>query len=165
MATPSHIETATWSTRLRGWAEAQDIQRYEDTLLLVLTLLIGATVGLAVVAFILVTEHLGARFNLAEGPAWHRVAVPVAGALVSGLLLVWLFPNARGSGIPQTKTALLLENGFIPLRTVIGKFTCSSMSLASGIALGREGPTVQIGAGIASVLGRRLDSAQGGCSR
>ena len=72
MATPSQIDTATWSTRLRGWAEAQDIHRYEDTLLLVLTLLIGATVGLAVVAFILVTEHLGARFNLADGPAWHR---------------------------------------------------------------------------------------------
>jgi CIC family chloride channel protein len=39
---------------------------------------------------------------------------------------------------------------------VFGKFLCSSTSLASGIALGREGPSVQIGAGIASVLGRTL---------
>ena len=39
---------------------------------------------------------------------------------------------------------------------MLGKFGCSSLSLASGIALGREGPTVQVGAGIASVLGRRL---------
>ena len=39
---------------------------------------------------------------------------------------------------------------------MIGKFLCCSTSLASGIALGREGPSVQIGAGIASVLGRRL---------
>ncbi len=42
------------------------------------------------------------------------------------------------------------------MRTVLGKFGCCSASLASGIALGREGPSVQVGAGIASVLGRRL---------
>ena len=145
-----------WSARLRGWTEAEQWQRYEDTLLLVLTLLIGAAVGLAVVAFILVTEKLGAWFDMANGPGWHRLATPAAGALLSGLLLVRFFPNARGSGIPQTKVALQLQEGFISLRTVLGKFTCSSLSLASGIALGREGPTVHIGAGIASVLGRRL---------
>jgi CIC family chloride channel protein len=42
------------------------------------------------------------------------------------------------------------------MRTVIGKFFCTSATLASGIPLGREGPAVQVGAGIASVLGRRL---------
>jgi CIC family chloride channel protein len=39
---------------------------------------------------------------------------------------------------------------------VIGKFICSGISLASGIALGREGPSVHVGAGLASVLGRRM---------
>jgi CIC family chloride channel protein len=38
----------------------------------------------------------------------------------------------------------------------LGKFGCSSVSLASGTALGREGPSVQVGAGIASTLGRQL---------
>jgi len=42
------------------------------------------------------------------------------------------------------------------MRTVLGKFFCTSATLASGIPLGREGPSVQVGAGIASVLGRRL---------
>src|SRR5205085_866585 len=64
--------------------------------------------------------------------------------------------NARGSGIPQTKTALFLRDGYISLRTVVGKFSLCSVSLASGIALGREGPAVQVGAGVASVLGRKL---------
>ncbi len=146
----------TWTSRLRGWTEAERLQRHENTLLLVLTLLIGAVVGLVVVAFIVVTERLGARLYPAEGPAWHRLAIPTAGALLSGLLLSRYFPNARGSGIPQTKTALFLHRGHITLTTVLGKFGCSSISLASGIALGREGPTVQVGAGIASVLGRRL---------
>jgi len=136
--------------------EAERLQRHQDNLLLVLTLLIGAIVGLVVVAFILVTERLGSRLFPAGGAAWRRLAIPTAGALLSGLLLARFFPRARGSGIPQTKVALFLEQGYIRLGTVLGKFTCSSISLASGIALGREGPAVHVGAGIASVLGRRL---------
>ena len=71
-------------------------------------------------------------------------------------MLARYFPQARGSGIPQTKTALFLHDGFISLRTVVGKFTMCAVTLASGMALGREGPSVQVGAGLASVLGRRL---------
>ena len=145
-----------WSDRLRAWTDAERLQRHENTLLLVVTLLIGAVVGLVVVAFIVVTERLAAILLPAGGPAWGRVAVPTAGALLSGVLLVRYFPNARGSGIPQTKTALFLHDGYIRLKTVVGKFGCSVLTLASGIALGREGPTVQVGAGIASVFGRRL---------
>jgi CIC family chloride channel protein len=75
---------------------------------------------------------------------------------VGGWLLFRFFPEARGSGIPQTRVALVLQKGVIGVRTVIGKFICSSISLGSGVALGREGPSVHIGAGIASVAGRRL---------
>ena len=39
---------------------------------------------------------------------------------------------------------------------MVGKFFCTSATLASGIPLEREGPSVQVGAGIASVLGRLL---------
>ncbi len=156
MDTQQGASRRVWASRLRGWAEAERLQRHEDKLLLVLTLLIGAVVGLVVVAFILVTERLGARLYPAQAPAWHRLAVPTVGALLSGWLLARYFPNARGSGIPQTKTALFLHQGHIRLSTILGKFGCSALSLASGIALGREGPTVQVGGGIASVLGRRL---------
>lgn len=131
-------------------------RRYEDKVLLLLTLIIGAVVGLVVVAFILVTENLGSRLYPGTVPAWRRLVIPVAGSLVAGILLARYFPNARGSGIPQTKTALFVRDGFISLRTVLGKFSMSAISLASGIALGREGPSVQVSAGIASVLGRRL---------
>jgi CIC family chloride channel protein len=88
--------------------------------------------------------------------AWRRVLVPTLGALVTGLALVRWFPEARGSGIPQTRAAMFIHEGRISLRTVLGKFACCATSLASGIALGREGPSVHIGAGIASVIGRRL---------
>src|SRR4029078_1528251 len=73
-----------------------------------------------------------------------------------GILLVRFFPNARGSGIPQARAAIFIEDGRITLRTVVGEFVCCSASLASGIALGGEGPSVHIGAGIASVIARRL---------
>ena len=121
-----------------------------------LSLVIGVIVGLVVVAFILLTGRLAARMYPAGGAAWRRVLIPTVGSLVTGFLLSNYFPNARGSGIPQTKFAIFINNGYISLKTVLGKFICCSASLASGIALGREGPSVQIGAGIASVLGRRF---------
>jgi CIC family chloride channel protein len=130
--------------------------QHEEKVLLVLTLIIGAIVGLVVVAFIVLTENLGARLYPAGGAAWRRVLIPVFGALSTGFLLFRYFPNARGSGIPQTKAALFLRDGYISFRTVLGKFGLCSLSLASGIALGREGPSVHVGAGIASSLGRKL---------
>ena len=153
---PSHPYSHRWRSRLGHWTDGEALLQYEDKILLLLTLIIGALVGLVVAAFIYVTENLGARMYPDGSAAWRRVLIPTAGALFTGYLLSRFFTNARGSGIPQTKAALFLRDGFISLRTVIGKFVCCSASLASGIALGREGPSVQVGAGIASVLGRRL---------
>src|ERR1700676_5024230 len=128
----------------------------EEQVFLVLTLLIGAVVGMVVVAFILLTERFGARLYPAGGSAWRRLLVPVGGSALMGYLLYRFFPDARGSGVPQTKAALYAHSGRISLSTVFGKFFCTSATLASGIPLGREGPAVQVGAGIASVLGRQL---------
>jgi chloride channel protein, CIC family len=147
-------DVARADTKLAGFSDSA--YQNEDKILLLLTLIIGAVVGLVVVAFILLTQNLGARILPAGGAAWRRLAIPIAGALLTAYPLARYFPNARGSGIPQTKTALFLRDGFIAFRTALGKFGLCSVSLASGIALGREGPAVQVGAGIASVLGRRL---------
>ena len=135
----------------------EGLRRNENQLSLILSLVIGALVGLVVVAFILLTGRLAVRMYPPGGAGWRRVLVPTLGSLVTGYLLYRYFPNARGSGIPQTKFALFVHDGRIQLRTVLGKFFCCSASLASGIALGREGPAVQIGAGLASVIARRLD--------
>ena len=132
------------------------MQQREDQVFLVLALVIGALTGLVVVAFILLTERAGMRLYPSGGAPWRRLLFPIAGSLVIGFLLWRYFPNARGSGVPQTKAALYANQGRITLRTVIGKFFCTSATLASGIPLGREGPSVQVAAGIASVLGRRL---------
>ena len=133
---------------LTHWTDSRQLRQHEDKVLFILTLMIGAIVGLVVVAFIVLTENLGAQMYPAGGAAWRRIFIPIAGSLVTGFLILRYFPNARGSGIPQTKAALFLHAGVIKFRTVLGKFGCSSVSLASGIALGREGPSVQVGAGI-----------------
>ncbi len=99
---------------------------------------------------------MGMRLYPMGGARWRRLLFPVAGSLGIGYLLYRYFPDARGSGVPQTKAALYAREGRITLRTVLGKFFCTSATLASGIPLGREGPSVQVGAGIASVLGRLL---------
>jgi len=136
------------------------LRQNENQLAIVLSLLIGALVGLVVVAFILLTGRLAARMYPAGGAGWHRILVPILGSLGTGYLLWKYFPLARGSGIPQTKFALFVNDGRISLRTVLGKFFCCAASLASGIALGREGPSAQIGAGIASVIARNLGLSQ-----
>lgn len=147
-------KTAWWSARLAQWAAFASER--EGQVFLLLTLLIGALVGLSVVAFIVLTERVGARLDPAGVRAWRRLLIPTAGSLAMGYLLYRYFPDARGSGVPQTKAALFAREGKITLSTVLGKFFCTSATLACGIPLGREGPAVQVGGGIASVLGRRL---------
>ena len=143
-----------WRAPGRYWRALREER--EEQIFLVLTLLIGALVGALVVAFILITERFGARLYPAGGAAWRRLLVPVAGSLGMGYLLYRFFPDARGSGVPQTKAALWARGGIISPGTVFGKFFCTSATLACGIPLGREGPAVQVGAGIASLLGRYL---------
>jgi CIC family chloride channel protein len=134
----------------------EKLRQNQDQLALVLSLLIGALVGLVTVAFILLTGRLAAHMYPAGGAGWRRVLVPVLGSLSMGYFLWRYFPFARGSGIPQTKAAIVIDDGRIDFRTAFGKFFCCSASLASGIALGREGPAVHVGAGLSSVIARNL---------
>ena len=72
------------------------------------------------------------------------------------------FPGAQGSGIPQVIAARHLHDdedrgGFLTLKVVIGKIAMTCLALACGASIGREGPTVQVGAALmlqAAKLGR-----------
>ena len=150
------IPTASSWWRIALLDRAIKLRLSENRIFMLLAVIIGALTGLAVVGFILTTERFGMRLYPVGGAPWRRLVIPIAGSLGIGYLLSRYFPDARGSGVPQTKAALFARNGTITLRTVLGKFFCTSATLASGIPLGREGPSVQVGAGIASVIGRRL---------
>jgi CIC family chloride channel protein len=128
--------------------------------LFVLTIVIGVVCGLAAVAFHvaidLAQRALINRSLYASGNSWigWTIATPTLGALVCGLCLHYLAPNARGSGIPQVKVAYAKAGGRLRLRDSVAKFLLGALQLGSGSSLGREGPTVQICAGVASALGR-----------
>src|ERR1035438_5694248 len=123
MSAPDQPVPASWWKTPLLYRFAK-LQPREDQVFLVLALVIGALTGLAVVAFIVLTERLGMRLYPPHGAAWRRVLVPVAGSLAMGFLLYRFFPYARGSGVSQTKAALFARDGFISLRTVLGKFFC-----------------------------------------
>src|SRR4051794_3917758 len=90
MATPLSNVGLDWRPGVRSRSIAR--HQHEDKVLLVLTLIIGAVVGLAVVLFIVLTETLGARLYPPASPAWRRVLIPVTGALITGFLLKRYFP-------------------------------------------------------------------------
>ena len=130
----------------------------EDRFFLVLSVFIGIFAGLSVVCF---------RFAI----AWCRIYLLGSGATLTPLrmvlapslaglfiavLVIHVFPLARGSGVNQTKAALYIYNGYIPLRTAVGKFITAALAIGSGHSLGPEDPSLQIGASLASALGRRM---------
>ena len=136
----------------------------------VLTIVIGALCGLAAVAFHLAIQAAeGAwidRAMAAPGTSWMpwTILVPTLGGLICGALLYYVVPDARGSGIPQVKVAYAIKGGRMPLRVAIGKFVIGVLQIGTGASLGREGPTVQICAGIASSLGRSPRSRARTCA-
>jgi chloride channel protein, CIC family len=90
-------------------------------------------------------------------PAWW--VLPVIGAL-GGLLSGWLIqreaPEASGSGFPQVKAVLFRVPMPLNLRVALVKLISAVLALSSGFALGREGPTVQVGAALAAQLSHWL---------
>lgn len=132
----------------------------ESHRLFALTLIAGGACGLAAVFFhlsIIGTEHqLIDRAMSASGRwwVWLTILTPTIGGLLSGVLLQYVVPGARGSGIPQVKVAYAIKGGRVPFRDAIGKFLIGVLQIGTGSSLGREGPTVQICAGVASTLGR-----------
>jgi CIC family chloride channel protein len=82
------------------------------------------------------------------------ILTPALGGLAVGLALRYWVPGAVGSGVPQVKVAYALHAGYVPLREAFGKFVLCVVQLGTGASAGREGPTVQICAGISSWLAR-----------
>ena len=148
---------ATW----RSWSNRIFSLR-EDQLFLFLAVLIGIFSGVAVVCFRMAIEwvHLLSFGSSMSPPLLRVLIVPTAGGLVVALLVIHVFPGARGSGVNQTKAAVYVSNGYIPFNTVVGKFLMCALAIGTGQSLGPEDPSLQIGAGIASLLGRRLNLSQ-----
>lgn len=87
--------------------------------------------------------------------AWIILA-PVIGGLIVVFLVSKFAPEARGHGVPEVMDAIYFRNGRIRPQVVVIKSLASALSIGSGASVGREGPIIQIGSGIGSVLGQWL---------
>ena len=132
----------------------QSLQLRENQIFLALTILVGIIAGLAAVLFTL-SIKVATQLFFGISPSHLRIVlVPTVVSLFTGFLLVKFFPEVRGSGVPQTEASYHLQHGYIPARVPFGKFLTGVLCIGSGHSMGREGPSVQIGAGLASMLGR-----------
>ncbi len=118
-------------------------------------------VGLVSAALALVSAHADELFHtLAARYPWLPLLLTPLVVTLSAWLCSRFFPGSEGSGIPQTIAALRVNSSH-PLRDQVlhwriafGKFLLTCLGLLGGASIGREGPTVHIGAAIMHSLGR-----------
>jgi CIC family chloride channel protein len=136
--------------------------------LVVLALVIGAGAGLGAIGFreliVGITElFTGHRDYSAVGRVgnphlglgmWFVVGAPVVGGLLYGPLVARFAPEARGHGVPEVMLAVAHHGGRIRPQVPVVKALASALCIGSGGSVGREGPIVQIGSAIGSVIGQ-----------
>jgi H+/Cl- antiporter ClcA len=120
----------------------------------------GLVVGLTAVVMALGAAWAQGMFMLIEAasPLWPLLLTPLGFAL-SAFVTRRFFPGAQGSGIPQAIVAhetddAELRNRLLSLRVAIGKIALTILGILCGGSVGREGPTVQVGAAIMNSVGR-----------
>ncbi len=142
-----------------------------STGLTMLALLVGVGAGGGAVAFrymILGFTELftGHRDYSAAGYAgnpnlpglgiWFVCLAPVAGGLIYGPLVSRFAPEARGHGVPEVMYAVHRRGGRMRPQVPVVKSLASAICIGSGGSVGREGPIVQIGSALGSVLGQAI---------
>lgn len=115
----------------------------------------AALAGLTVVVFTWLAEHALAQFSLFQMSYWWG---PLFWTPLSTAAIVWLTlrfaPGAAGSGIPQVMAALepqadgTVRRLYVSVKLSIAKILLTTWGLLAGLSLGREGPSVQIAAGV-----------------
>lgn len=118
-------------------------------------------VGLVAILLALASDYANQTFHrlLTISPYLPLLTTPL-GLMLIVMLTRKFCPSSQGSGIPQTIAALdyqesrQIRNQVLSLRVAIGKFLLTSMGIFAGASVGREGPTVQIGAAIMHSIGK-----------
>ena len=129
--------------------------------LLILSVVIGASTGLAAVVFIKLIhtiQHLGFETLPEKLPwlgNWVYLIVPVVGGLLVGPLIL-AAQEAKGHGVPEVMQALIVRGGRIRARVAAAKIVASALCIGTGGSAGREGPIVQVGSALGSSIGQVL---------
>jgi CIC family chloride channel protein len=139
----------------------------ENVRLSLFSALLGFAAAFAVILFMWSIEGIKRAVEIVssdDGIVWYMVAtllIIIVSGFIVGLLMKKV-PEAAGSGVPQLKAAYWRENGFIAFRSVAAKFIAGIVSIGGGFSLGREGPSIYLGGGVASNLSGFLGISNGG---
>ena len=80
--------------------------------------------------------------------------ITTLGGLISGVLVFKFAPETKGSGIPFVKMVMARMGNITRVRTIVVKFLAGVAGIGTGLSLGREGPSVQLGAGAGALVGK-----------
>lgn len=94
--------------------------------------------------------------NIMNTPWYWILIIPIIGGLIVGPIIYYLAPEAKGHGVPEVMQAILLKGGQIRGRVAIVKTIASAITIGTGGSVGREGPIIQIGSSLGSVVGQFL---------
>ncbi len=132
-------------------------------LLAVLGVICGLVSGGLIIAFRLVMEGAADQWlpngdleRFEDLSAISRLLLCVTGGLLVGLILQLLKPKNRSVGVVHVLERLDYHQGYLPLKNAAIQFITATISLLSGHSVGREGPSVHLGAAAGSALGRSL---------
>ncbi|MEJ2049619.1 MAG: chloride channel protein [Calditrichota bacterium] len=89
-------------------------------------------------------------------PFYVKILAPAIGGLFVGAIVYFVANEAKGHGVPEVMEAIALRNGIIRTRVVIAKLFASAICIGSGGSTGREGPVIQIGSSLGSMVGQFL---------
>ncbi len=135
----------------------------EYTFMVIIAIIIGILTGYGAIAFKALIEFISntsyqGDLNLLENirnSEWYiKILVPALGGAIVGPLIYFFAREAKGHGVPEVMQAVMLKGGVIRARVGIVKILASSVTIGSGGSVGREGPIVQIGSTIGSVVGQ-----------
>lgn len=151
---------------MKNKMKTQLAPKQKNIKIILISSLIGILAGLVAVLYrFALTEAEELSYGMYEFVASHRVWIPILfiGLALTGFLIgkltkrYWLI---SGSGIPQVKAQI---TGYIEgswLSTLVAKFVGGSVAILSGLSLGREGPSIQLGACVAEGVAKKTNSSQ-----
>ncbi|MCB2111540.1 MAG: chloride channel protein [Defluviimonas sp.] len=158
----------TETSPIETHAAEPDNRRASVIALSAIAILIGVVTGLGAVALRYLISIIHNLFFLGTFSTAYdaNISTPEApfgpfvifAPVIGGAIVLWLVrrfaPEARGHGVPEVMDAIYYRGGKIRPQVVVVKSLASAMSIGSGASVGREGPIIQIGSGIGSVLGQ-----------
>ncbi len=131
--------------------------------LAMLAIPVGLLSGAVIISFRLLVEVAQGQFlpggsaeNFEQLSTLARLLVPAGGGLLIGLVWHYLDVNTRKVGVVHVMERLASYEGRLPLRNALAQFAGAALCIVSGQSVGREGPSVHLGAASGSLLGQWL---------